>query len=291
MNPGDKYKASLKFSPIPTAISLGIAMLISMGIGVLYAIITSINPIIYLNFLILAGLVFAFCFITLFAQAFNKSRNKIVDTIFVFILCFTAWGAHWAYIQSQIDSESSFFKNLFDIPNLISFIGKYLNRRNLSVGSIGSSGTSIDSSILMLCYLAEFVAFMVPIYFNSKSKNYYCESCNVGYVIKTLHFIDTSLIKDNLTKVEEGDLGFLKGTIFYHKLNELPIDAKEKPTIGILDFSYCMACNQNSIINIKTVKIKLGEKAELEQREEQYYAEDIYVTDSSARHFLAYNYL
>jgi hypothetical protein len=282
---GEKYVRSNKFKASSWIIALAAAFFASIGIGRLYAIITLINPIIYLNFLVLVGAVLLLMVVIMLVKSFGKSRNRTVDIVTCLVVCSTAWLAHWAHIESA-DSSEGFWSAFADIPRLLGFPILFAGSRNLSVGRFGSRGVGIDPAILTLCYIIEFVAFMAPAYLSLKSKDYYCEDCDNSYQSVTCYLAEDEVLHQHSDQMKTGDLVFLEGRSLYRNLDQLPLDPKEKPGIGTIEFHYCNKCNAGAIVNIKAGILKQGDKKKREVSKENSLVEDTFITDNS-RKFIA----
>lgn len=285
--PGTRYISSQKFSPLASAVALVITMFVAMGIGRLYALISVVNPLIYLNFILLIIFVFGLALITGLAQQFSRSRNKVIDIVFIIIVCLTAWFSHWAHIQSSETKEGGFFKCLSDPGGVISFIGDFADERNMSIGRGGSNGIEIGPAFLGICYLIEFIAFLIPVYIIAKQKNFYCEDCNKHYLSATGYTDSDTPFHNNTPMIESGNLGFLEGSTIYKGKQLLPLNPVESPKIGIIELHFCPACGQNSIVDIETATLQFDEKQKLETKTDFKLAENMYINETSNRILLA----
>jgi hypothetical protein len=277
---GDKYVASNKFNTLYWSIAMIVAFLIAIGIGRLYALISIINPLIYLNFLVLAGAAIATGIIITLTRSIGKSRNHILNVVTSIVICYTAWAAHWAHIMGA-EGRYDFWPSLFSFTDHISYTLDFASNRNLAVGRIGSSGVGIDPSILFLCYIVEFAAFMAPVYLFLRSKEYYCEACDTDYTTITGYIKEDEILRQHTTEILQGDLTFLKNNIIYPALNALPLDAKEKPNIGAVELHYCRKCYSNAIVNLKAGVLKQDEKKRRDIANIDKLMEDTYITDES----------
>lgn len=280
--PGTRYIASNKFNPLASTISLIVTMLIAMGLGRLYAIITVVNPLIYFNFILLIIVVFGLVFVAGTAQLLSGSRNKAIDVVFILVVCLTAWFSHWAHIQSSETRAGSFFSCLSNPGNVLSFIGDFADSRNMSIGRLGS-GVEISPAFLGICYLIEFVAFLVPVYIVLKQKNFYCEDCRKHYQSATAYTASDTIFHNNSSAVENGNLGFLEGTPLFPSKESIPVNPVEAPRIGIIAFHFCPACGQNSIVDIDTATLKFDDKNKLETKGDLKMASSMYITETSNR--------
>jgi hypothetical protein len=280
-SPGEKYIRSHKFNLLYSLITLAAAFFLAIGIGRLYAVISIINPIIYLNFLVLIGAAFSLIALIMMVKLFGKSRNIVVDIFSCLFICLTAWFAHWAHIQNSEHGGEGFWIHFKKISSLLSFITEFAENRNISIGRFGSSGMGINSGILVLCYFIEFLAFVAPAYFILVQKEYFCESCTDNYSNTTFYTDNDAILHKHADLFGKGDLGFLSGTPLFKSLDYLPLDPKEKPEIGIIEFHHCNKCNLNSIVNIKSAIMRLNDKQKRETANSNLLLEDTYINDSS----------
>jgi hypothetical protein len=277
---GGKYTPSNKFNSLNWTIAMIVAFFIAIGIGRLYALISIINPIIYLNFLLLAGVVILLAIIITLIKSIGKSRNKAIDITTGLIICLTAWGAHWAHIANA-ELHGGFWPAFLSGPSLMGYAIDFAANRNLAVGRIGSSGMSIDPAILFICYLIEFVAFLAPAYLVVRSKAYYCEDCDNDYATVTGYLSENEIFNQHPSQIWSGDLTFLRNNIFYSGLHALPLNAGEKPGISAIELHYCKKCNANAIVNISEGILKEGDKRKKEMSKVDFLLQDTYITDES----------
>jgi hypothetical protein len=270
---------------------LCIGLLVAIGVGRLYAIISQINPIIYLNFLILGGVFFLLTLVIASILGFAKSRNRLVNIIIVILICSTAWLAHWAHIfqnksskhnySNEIKTES--FWNVFFSPlQVIGKISDFANNRNLNISSLrtyNSGGMGISPAILTLLYLVEFLVFLAPVVIVGKQKSYHCEDCDAALTEKQGYMIEPDIFSNKDAFMAKGDFTFLEPFYMHKNLDEIPLDPKDKPAIAIVRMHSCPSC-ANSIINVKTTSLKYDDKKKRETSllNSNYIIEDTYVT-------------
>jgi len=280
---GEKYVHTNKFNFLYWSLAMVFGFFITLGVGRLYAIISFINPIIYLNFLLLAGTVILIAVEIMLISSIGQSRNKRLNNLTAFIICATTWLAQWAHLQAA-SSEKGFWACFFSISDVIDFALNFANHRGMSIGRLGSRGTSLDPGILFFCYLAEFIAFMAPVYLMAKTKSYYCEDCNTEYSNITGYIPNNDILQQHAEQMARGDLDFLQNTIFHKKLDTLLLDPKLIAGIGLVDFHYCKKCNMNAIANVKSGILKSGDKKNSrEMGEVKVLLEDTYITDESSK--------
>jgi len=278
--PGEKYVASNKFNTLYWSVALLIAFFVAVGIGRLYALISLVNPIIYLNFLVLAGAVILLGVVASLVKLISKSRNKTLNLLTSVFICIVAWLAHWAHIANG-ESHRGFWVSLANFPHLLGFAADFAESRNMGIGRLGRNTTSISPAILFLGYCVEAVAFFAPVYFIFKTKDYYCEDCNNEYSTLTAYIDNNDKLYQHASDLDRGDLRFLKNVIFHRSIDTLDLDAREKPGIGSIELNYCNKCNQNAIVNIKSGVLKQDEKARRSMGSEDTLLEDTYITTDS----------
>jgi hypothetical protein len=292
MNPGQKYIASQKFKWQPLIISLSIGLVIAIGIGWLYSVISSVNPIIYLNILLLFGAVFLLVLVSFGISTSSKSRNNTVNLFAIGLICITAWLSHWAYALSNQSIENrysnkeakGFWHYLSSPLETISSIGDYASHKNMAISSLrtaGSGGLELSPDILVILYFAEFLIFLLPAYFSSRQKSYYCEECNTPFLERQGYLVEKNAFVDNQTLMEKGDFSFVENYTVYKHLDTIPLDPKLKPEIVHLSMHSCNNCN-NAIVNAKATKLKFDENNKRETSFlDNYIIEDTYITMQS----------
>jgi hypothetical protein len=279
---GEKYVPTNKFNFLYWSLAMVFGFFITIGVGRLYAIISFINPIIYLNFLVLGGTVIVMVAIITGINSIGQSRNKRLNNITSFIICATTWLAQWAHLQAA-SSDQGFWARFFNISGVIDFALTFGDHREkMRISRMGSGGFDLDPGMLFFCYLAEFIAFMAPIYLMAKTKSYYCEDCQNEYSTITGYMPNNDILQQHTEQLAKGDLNFLQNTIFHKKLDTLLLDPKLKPGIGLVEFHYCKKCNANAIANVKSGILKSGDKKNSRQMGDvQVLLEDTYITNES----------
>jgi hypothetical protein len=280
---GEKYVHTNKFNLLYWSLAMVFAFFITIGIGRLYAIISSVNPVIYLNILVLAGAVIVLAAEITLINLIGESRNKRLNKLSSIFICVTTWLAQWAHLQAAT-SDKGFFATFFDISGVIDFALVYGDQRNVSISRLGGKGMPLDGGMLFFCYLAEFIAFMAPIYLLSKAKSYYCEDCKNEYSSVTGYLNNNNVFEQHAEQLAKGNLDFLQHTIFHKKLDTLLLDPKLKPGIGMVEFHYCEKCNTNAIANVRSGILKQGEKKNSRTMSDvNVLLEDTYITEESNR--------
>jgi hypothetical protein len=284
--PGEKYVPSNKFNVKYWTMAIVVAFFLAILVGRLYALISFINPIIYLNFLLLAGTSILLVVIIMLVKLIGRSRNKFVDLVSGLVVCGAAWLAQWAHIE-YLESSKGFLNSLTDISGLFDFIIGFADKRDMGISRLGSRGTRIDPGILFLCYMVECGAFLAPVYFLRKSKDYYCEDCANEYKTITGYISSNEILHTHTEEMGKGDLVFLQNSLLYKALDTLPLDPTKKPGIGTIEFHYCEKCNTNAIVNVKSGILKYGDKKKREIGDANFLLQDIYITDESRKLIVA----
>jgi hypothetical protein len=276
---GTKYVSSGKFKAGRSLLLLLIGMALALLVGVLYGLITSINPIIYLNFLVLGGAVLGLVAIVALSKTLSGSRNTLVNILSGIIICYTAWHAHWCFIFSS-DSEQGFFDLFMRPGGVMGFVLRYTEAHQLSVGRFGSSGLPISGAGLTLLYFIEFIIFMVPVYFAAQT-DYYCEESNQNYKEYTTYIENAQEFHTRLAATSAGHYGFLGEMNKVNGMYAFSSNPEDKPEIIKIAFHYCEGCAQNSIIDISTQVLRYGEKKKVELAKENKIVHAEYVDDKT----------
>lgn len=174
--PGSDYTESGKFDAIRLILFTVIGYFVIGAIGVGYGLLTDLNPIIYLNLVILAISVFVLIFVIKLFTTFAKLRNRYISMclglFFGFVFTYNAWSAIYTF-QGQSVFGGLFFQHSFsDLINLISM-------RNLSIGKLGRNGAGLGEELTSLIYVVEFLILtIIPAFMLVKDPSYYCEECD-----------------------------------------------------------------------------------------------------------------
>ncbi len=284
---GEKYNPSGKFDIARTAIGLVAGILGAMVIGYVYGIITDVDPLIYLNLLVLVGTVIVLVAFTGFIRHFGSSRNRIVNIIVAAVLCYAAWYAQWVYFIVGFNLDAGAIANIFiglvNPVNVINIPLRYSEIRTISIGHFGSGGAPITGTGLLVIYFIEFIAFMSPVYFASVAKEYYCESCNNFYAKAELWSAEVSRFNDEFSRSPAGSYGFLSGFAMSPAYSQLGLDPSQSPELLKAEYHYCEACNQNDIIDLSTTVLKYNNKKKEELSGEKTLIQSMYVDQRTSK--------
>ncbi len=257
MRTGETYVASGKFEFSKVFTSAFVGVVVACVLGVVYAFISELNPFIYLNVLVLIGLVYAMSFIIQKVALYGKSRNIMVNIIVGLVVCFFAWYAHWCFYFAKY-GEMNYFSVFFHPVEAFEYLGFFAENRVISVGKAGrSSNTDVSGIVLQICYVIEFGAFMWAAIANRKPA-YYSEKNNCLYTSVQCYAEANDFFKQSFEKATPGNYAFLSLMDLYPKTDGLPLQHNDK--IVQLDFHFCDEGEDNSILTITEGKLKIDKK-------------------------------
>lgn len=281
MAAGDLYRESGKVNIGKFVVYNVFAIAVAIIIGYLYALIASINPIIYLNFLLLVGVFFLLIVILTAIQSAAQCRNKKWMTIAAFLICFSGWYANWATLLADggFTEMLSLLQNGWDV---IGFAISYAGGHKISIGRFGQSGLPMPDIILVLVYFIEFGVFMIPVYVTNRSSYYYCENCKQSYTTRIANIDNASLIENNITAAEEtGNFLFLEQAYLSATLEKLHAVANGETEIHSIQHGYCLKCEQDSVIEVSVSKLSKDDKGKLITKNKIELIKGIIIDDDS----------
>ncbi|MFN8287300.1 MAG: hypothetical protein U0V74_11125 [Chitinophagales bacterium] len=282
ITPGHAYEASGKFDLPKVIIYTLIGSAFSIGLGLLYGLITEIDPLIYLNLLVLLGTAALLAGITVLVRQGSHSRNTGVNLLVCFILCFTAWYAQWVY-YFNMQYEDGILSSLAQPGHVLRFAFDYADGRTISIGRFGSSGLPLSGGALQIIYLIEFCVFMMPIYFAYKVKDFYCEACSVFYS-ELVGYVDSNEEFGRCVSMASGgDYRFFEKVKIKKGLEALETDPAQKQTVYKLDYRFCPKCGLNSVLEISSATLQYDDKGKRELKDENVLVEDTYVEERTAK--------
>jgi hypothetical protein len=162
------YKPSGKFNPISF---LYLALAIGIGaplLALIYTYAILYIPIVYLNFLCLAGIAFGLGFVANFVIGFGKVRNKILAIVFGLIIGLAGIYASWIvwvgyHVNSSAFVELSYL-DLLKNPN--AFWSMVWEINEIGTWGIGRSGGSVSGMFLTVVWVIEALAMIsFPMFF------------------------------------------------------------------------------------------------------------------------------
>lgn len=281
MTPGQAYEPSGK---IITSKAIGgtiVSSMVAIGIGLLYGLITEVDPLIYLNILVLIAAVVGVAAVATLTKKWAHSRNKTADTIITMVICFFAWYAQWVYYYN-LQYSDGIFASLAHPGYVLRFVVDYANNHTMSIGRFGSDGLPLSGGILFMVYLVELAVFFVPVYFVLKEKDYYCENCERHYETITAYFEDGNTFSAECGKASMGNFSFVATLPMRKSMGEFRLDPKQKPLVGKVEYHYCPQCRQASIIDASTYIYQLSDKGKKELVGENHLSEATYVDDATS---------
>lgn len=279
---GAKYVPSGRFNPLECFLWTLTGIVAAFVIGWIYGFISHINPIIYLNILLLIGVTLVLVQATTMMIVKGKSRNKLVNFIMAVIVAIVAWYVSWCYMYTDVTGVN-IFTILSSPAEIFSFIYEYINVVQIHVGRSGSgNGSALPVAVLYAVYIIEFIAFMAAPIIALSIKNYYCEDCQESLKDKIYFLKHTAFVGEHITDALSGNFEFVTQTKHASTIEELDL---EELVAYKFEFHYCENCNTGSIANLSylTLKIKDGK---LSVHSNKSIVKDIYITDASTQALL-----
>jgi hypothetical protein len=262
MTPGTTYTTSKAFNPVRSLIIFVISLVMAAISGSLYAFVSNINPVLFIDFLLLAAEVVLLILITWIAKHIGQSRNFLVDLLLCFGVCVMAWLANWSYYMTM-ETGSGFFANLFRPVAVVDFAIYYSDTNIIHMSSLRTmttGGTTYSGAWLKIIYLAEFVAFMLPFCFMSKERKggFYCKKCKNAYTSIPFFTEEANRFNAEYATADKGDYSFLSSFTISRIMQNLSDDPGSKPSIIKGNYHYCTKCNDNSIVDFSIATLQLN---------------------------------
>ena len=278
MKTGKIYIASGEFELINIIKATVPGIIIASVMGVVYAFISELNPFIYLNCLVLMGLLFAISYFVQKISRYAKNRNKAVSLIVGLIISFFAWYAHWCFYFVSYMEDVSYFAAFFNPVETFWFVKLFSEERVITLTNSGSSsnGTEFSGIFLQITYLAEFLGFMLFPIFNRKPE-YFSEDQQCFYSSVVKYTENNEDFAESFKKASPGCYGFLSQKDIYNTLNDIPLENRSK--VVKLDFHYCDEGEgeDNSILTITEGVFKINKKKECSFSSGKKLIKDMYV--------------
>ncbi len=282
ITPGQAYQSSGKYNLTKVIIYTLIGSALATGLGLLYGLITEVDPFIYLNMLVLFGTILLLGAITVLIRQGSHSRNVGVNFLVCVILCFVAWYAQWAYYYN-LQYEHGIFASLGQPGRVLGYAANYANNHSITVGRFGHGGLPFSGGVLQLMYVVEFFAFMLPLYFALKVKDYYCEQCSTFYS-EVQGYIDYNAdFNTALNQASGGNYRFIEGTEIKRSMETLQSDPAKKNMVYKIDYHFCPKCGLNSIVEIVSGTLQYDDKGNRELANETTIVADTYVDEQTAK--------
>lgn len=285
ITPGTSYKESGKVNLRIFIFAYLTGALLSSALGYIYAFVININPVVYLNFLLLAGAVLGLIGLSVFTQSVAHSRNTWVNIAIAISFNLLAWYVHWATLFSEVTSLE-WFGSVSHPAKVISFVFNYSETHSISIGRLGRGGVPFSGALLDMVYVIEFIAFQVPVYTIAIYKNYYCETCGEYYDDKLAYIADADTVRYVVLAAGKGDYSMLDKVHFFKDLTELKARVSQGAEVLECQYYYCAKCGQNSIVNISCTLLHHEgyNKKELTKKDE--YLSGVYIDDRTNKALL-----
>ena len=281
-NPGTYYKASGKVDPIRYPICILVSMALCGLVGVGYGTLSHINPLIYLNILLLIGAVALTAVIVGLMINLSHSRSKVMNFVLGILsgtfLVYCAWVGVMAMEKSSLSVWGGFtFSAGFDD------IMRFADHQFMSIGRFGRSGIPLGPGIMKVFYIIEAgVIVLIPIIFLARENFYYCEETN------------TSMSAGFLSYQENESFEFVESTNGNYtslssqtpiigdsdKLKNYPIGSK----FAKVSFYSCEKC-PDAIIEVEKVHIAADDKGKPEVKVDNRLIKGQYVDLQTAKYF------
>lgn len=268
------YKESGKVNLPMTVIMMGVGICVIALLAYGYALITSINPFIYFNFL--ATLIYALItgVICNLVKHSGKIRSYSAGIIVALILSlaglFAVWVAHIAIV----------FEETFSFAILNFFDGiEMLSHQSFSIGrAMRSSSLEFSGGMLYFLWAIEALVLLIgPVFMvfaAGKNENVYCEDCDKWandekvFLKKSLQPLTKNAVEQKVTSNAIQDL--------------LQMDDAESddPQYYEVKFTSCKNCQQSYFLSVNEITHTLNDKGEKEKEEEvlfPYYELDNHI--------------
>lgn len=273
-NPGQLYKESGKINTPNYIIYfiIGVGLQGLLGIG--YGFLSHINPLIYLNFLILGGAIAITAAINGIIIPAMKVRNSFAKYLYIILggsfLLYNAWAGVIGsdlYYMSPMDG----FMFKLSITDIIDFA----SQQNMSIGKFGRDGMEMGA-LLGICYLIEMlILIFVPVFIASWSREYYCESCEQNYDTKMAYFTRTTF--ESFMNKNQGDLMELAEEGILSSVNQL------RPNVQLVEFNFhiCKGCSKG-IADAEFGITKLNDKKVSEYQKKSTELKGLYLNQKTS---------
>ena len=255
-----------------------LGIIIASVTGVVYAFITELNPLIYLNCLVLIGLLFGLGYFLKKLFQYTENRNKVIRLIVGLIICFFSWYAHWCFYFVSYMEDVTFFAAFFNPVETFGFVKLFAEERVITLENSGSSGSGLEISgiFLQIVYLAEFLFFILyPLFIEVKDSKYFSEDNYCFYSSLVKYVENNEDFADAFKKASPGCYGFLSEKDMYNTINDIPLENRAK--VVKLDFYYCSEGEDNSILTMTEGIFKINKKKERSFSSNKKLIKDMYV--------------
>lgn len=245
---GTFYKASGLIKPKRLLLSLFGGISLSVLIGWLFYFLTNLLSFIYLNFILLFGVLCASIVAFTLLRLFSKSRHHVLNVSLAALFCYLAWSAQWTFYSQQWNFGYTFLEGVFNPLATFEIIAKRIVQIDAEHFNHTAGRFPFSGGLSGFFYVIEFIAFMLPVKFLLEDKQYYCEGCDRFYDEKVAYVTETGTFFSILGGAGEGHVyRFLPEVSYYSKL--APIYAKTREIVKVT-IHYCPKCIENNIISV-----------------------------------------
>lgn len=285
---GTHYKPSGKFSLTLTLIATLGGMIASGIIGIIYAFISEINPLLSFNILLLIGVFFSLSIINDVLNNISQSQNRLINIIIALLISLTAYYTHWVYLCSEV-AKTDYVHVVSQPLATLELAQLFSSIREFTLGKItGYDGFEVSGFVLQLCYSIEFLVFLSPIIL-STSIDYFCENCKTAYVSHQLFISHSPSLNAKIQNSQSGQYSFIADSIFETDHEQLIDLAAKQVSLLKLNYHQCPSCQRNSLLGIEKVSYKRG-KEQFKADGSKHLVNEVYI-DQETNHVLNTNVL
>ncbi|TWV93035.1 hypothetical protein [Chitinophaga pinensis] len=245
---GTFYKASGLIKPKRLLLSLFGGISLSVLIGWLFYFLTNFISFVYLNFILLFGVLCAAIVAFTLLRLFSKSRHHILNVSLAALFCYLAWSAQWTFYNQHWNFGYSFLEGVFNPFATFEIIARRIVQIDTAHFNRSAGRFPFSGGLAGFFYVIEFIAFMLPVKFLLEDKQYYCERCDRFYDQKDAFITETGSFYATLGDAGENNVyNFLPEVSYYSKL--APIYARTREIVKVT-IHYCPKCLENNIISV-----------------------------------------
>jgi ribosomal protein L44E len=243
--PGTYYKASGRFEPKRLTIFILTGILLAVFTGWLYYILCQINPITFLNFIILGLAMFGAAILSTYIVGRCECRSETLNNAIAALLCYIIWSTQWAFFNLYWHYGYSFWGGIFNPLTTLKIIIARGNQ--VDIYRFPSGG-----GFQYVWYIIELAGFLLAAKWVADTKAYYCEDCKRYYTHKHSHLLGPEIENFHLLKEMAGEdhrYRFLPQLIFVKKLTA--VYAERIPVIKVT-LHYCPNCQENNMVSVSS---------------------------------------
>jgi len=275
--PGTCYKASGRFDAKRLTLFTLTGILFAVFIGWLYYILCRINPITFLNFIILGLVSFGAAILCAFIVGRCQCRNETISNAIPVLLCYIIWSTQWAFFNLHWHYGYSFWGGILNPLTTLKII-------NARANQVDMYSLPYGKGLQYIWYTAELAAFLLVARWVNSSKTYFCEDCADYYREAHAHLLDAELENFHLLKEMEGEdhqYRFLPQLVFVKKLT--PIYAERKPVLKVT-LHYCPRCMRNTMVSVSSYiqDIDSSNKSHTTLTKKEPITEGMYIAKATA---------